>query len=134
MSAGILGGISRPVHACFHSGKLRGLKFPQHVIDQRAGSRPDPEAKARDGLGRQMHQDGLQTVVTPRAAGRAEPELPKRKGGIVQHNENFRGADSVITRIVFDGLSTEIHKGLRLHKQTSAARRNLGIPLRLEAE
>ena len=86
---------------------------------RRAYADPDPGEPVRPQVG----DDVLQSVVTPGAAPRPDAELPQGQGHVVGNHQDTLRRNLIKSSRQLDGLTAEVHIGLRLDNQHPLATR-----------
>ena len=70
-------------------------KTPEDVADRPALGGADADAQARNGLGAEVFDDGLEAIVAARGARGPDAKASQREGHIIQNHENLGRLDLV---------------------------------------
>jgi hypothetical protein len=84
--------------------------------------------------GGEMHEDGLQAVVAPRTARRANPQPPEGQRSIVKHDQNALVGDFVEIGHGPYGHAAQVHESRRFKQPCALRARDIPLETPLPVE
>ena len=109
-----------------------GGKFPEHVADHLAGfAAADAELEAREDVGAEVLEDGLDAVMAAGGAFFAETKGAEREGDVVVDHQDLLGCPFVEGEDLVDGTAAQVHERLGFEQNRAGVRKFCEVALPL---